>query len=101
MQVRSQRMTRATYLARSAVEYYNYKDFVSNGAMPNIVGPLAVGPANLHQFISVTKDPSGDARCRGWIEDSSGRVLAERTMFVPKDPVTPGGRRDRAYDEGL
>ncbi len=97
-QLRQERAIRAQYAARSGLDYFYFRDIEDPSTFTSGVvnGPFELEPG---EYFEVTKMSDGGCRSRGWVEDSSGRVRAQRVLVAPGG--IPGGDRVGVYDESF
>ena len=98
LQLQLERSNSAFTLARSGLDYFTFHRIENPGAFPTgeMQGPFELEPGH---YFEILPNSDGGCTCRAWIE-SSGRVVAERTLVLPGNHKI-GGDRTATFDPSL
>lgn len=99
-QIRAERMNRALYVAKSGIDYFTFKEIEAPNSLAGegvVSGPYEMGPG---EFFRIEGDGENGCTVHAWLQDSSGRRLAEQTLVMPGNHRL-GGDRNAIYDPSL
>lgn len=100
MQLRSEKMERATCLAQAGVDYVCWKDVHNPDFFKSAPQTLSLNTTGT-EVVEIAYDSSLNLyRCTGRVVDAMGNTVASRTVVLPAG-TTAGGARQEMYDEGL